>query len=131
MLRVCICFIKRVMMGIVKVPEFTKLTDRVINSIRSLKGLRISHISHFFNYTNVVISYKNLTNRLVLNISNNPQEYSILLQKKIISTADIEDYRNIKEIRVKGDNNPLLIQQDVKNILKNGNQILNHQHYPF
>jgi len=118
-------------MGIVKVPEFTKLTDRVINSIRSLKGLRISHISHFFNYTNVVISYKNLTNRLVLNISNNPQEYSILLQKKIISTADIEDYRNIKEIRVKGDNNPLLIQQDVKNILKNGNQILNHQHYPF
>jgi hypothetical protein len=119
------------MMGIIKVPEFIRLTDGVINSIRSLGGLKISHITHFFNYSNLVISYKNLTNRLILNISNNPQEYSILLQKKIISKYNIEDYRNIKEIRVKGNNDPLLIQQDVKNIIKNGNQTLNHQYYPF
>lgn len=119
------------MMGIIKVPEFTKLTDGVIDSIRNLEGLNISHITHFFNNTKVVISYKNLTNRLILNISNSPQEYSILLQKKIISIDNIEDYRNIKEIRVKGDNDPHSIQQDVKKIIINGDQTLNHQYYPF
>ena len=117
--------------GIIKIPKFTRLTDGVINSIRELRNLTIAYISHFSNYTDMILMHKHLPNRLIITIFNNPQEYSILLQTKIISTDNIEDYRNIKEIRVEGDNDPISIQQDIKKIIKSVEQIFTHQYYPF
>ena len=117
--------------GIIKIPEFTSLTDGVINSIKELHNFTIAYNFHYSNHTNLILMHKHLPNRLVINISHSPQKYSILLQKKVIFTDKIEEYRSIREIKVEGDNDLLSIQQDIKNIIKNRDRTLNHQYFPF
>lgn len=114
-----------------KIPKFTSLIDGVIDSIRDLRNLTITHITHFSDYSDIVLLHKHIQSRVIVSISNNPQAYSILLQIKNLSKDKVEDYSNLREIKVEGNYNLGSIEKDIKKILGSDYRFINHRYFPF